>query len=106
MEKNEFLVLGQGPTQGIHDNTSGANAKFCLSLNYNGDESSLYVKKSEMHKFKVKDNISWYNFCLGRVSKALEKMNRVKFLEMILYIIFQLTIVQVKNKTFLIFTNT
>ena len=46
--KNNFLVLGEGPSQGINDSTgsaekkisinfSKANTKYCLSLHYNGD---------------------------------------------------------------------
>ena len=42
---------------------------FCLSLHYNGDESYLYVDKTETCKFKANDNTSWYNFCLGSISK-------------------------------------
>ena len=50
-----------------------SKAKFCLSLHYNGDESYLYVNETEICKFKVKDNISLYNFCLGSVSKSFTK---------------------------------
>ena len=50
--KNNFLALGEGPTQSINDSTgspekkisinfSKANTKFCLSLHYIGDESYL-----------------------------------------------------------------
>ena len=77
--KNNFLVLGEGPTQGINYSTGAAertfninfsksNITFCLSLHYNGDESYLYVNKTDVYKFKAKDNISWYNSCLGSVS--------------------------------------
>ena len=59
---------------------SKANTKFCLSLPYNGDERYLYVNNTEIYKFKANDNLSWYNFCLGCVSKEFTKMNRVKFL--------------------------
>ena len=81
-QKNNFLVLGEGPTQGINDSTgaaekksinfSKANTKFCLSLHYNGDESYLYVNRTEIYKFKAKYNISWYNFfrkCIKRFYK-------------------------------------
>ena len=77
--KNNFLVLGEGLTQGIIDSTgsagkkfginfSKANTKSCLSLHYSGDGSYLYVNKTEIFKFKPKDNLRWYNFCLGSVS--------------------------------------
>ena len=79
-----FLVLGEDPTQGINDsngveekrisfNLSKANTKFCLSLHYNGDESYLYLDKTKIYKFKTKDNITWYNFCLGSVSQDFTK---------------------------------
>ena len=40
-----------------------------LSLYYNGDESYLYANKTKICKFTMKDNISWYNFYLGSISK-------------------------------------
>ena len=45
------------------------------SLGYvcNGDESCSYVNKTEICKFKTNDNIIWYNFCLGSVSKVFRK---------------------------------
>ena len=43
------------------------------SLQYNGDESYLYVSKIEIFKFKANDNISSYNFCLGSVSRDFTK---------------------------------
>ena len=52
---------------------SKANTKSCLILHYNGDESYFFVNKTEICKFHLKDNISWYNFCLESVSKDLTK---------------------------------
>ena len=74
-QKNDFLVLGGGPTKGINDNigaaekkisinVSKANTKLFLSLHYNGDESYLYKNKTEICKFKANDNIIWYKVCL------------------------------------------
>ena len=61
VEKNKFLVLGEGPTQDIHDGNGAEekkeNTKFCLGLQYNGDESYLYINKTEIHKIKVQHNI-------------------------------------------------
>ena len=54
-------------------NFSKAKTKFCWSSHYNGDESYLYVNKTEICKFKTKNNISWYNFCLRSVSKGFTK---------------------------------
>ena len=78
------FLLSEGSTDCINDSTgaaekkftvkfSKANTKFCWNLHYNGDESYLYVNKTEICKFKAKDNISGYNFCLGRVSKDFTK---------------------------------
>ena len=47
--------------------------KFCLSLPKNGTERYLYVNETEIRKFKANDNIRWYNFCLGNVSKDFTK---------------------------------
>ena len=33
----------------------------------------MYVNKKEIYKVKAKDNISWYDFCLGSVSKDFTK---------------------------------
>ena len=54
-------------------NFSKVNAKFCLSLHYNDDESHLYVNKTEIYKFKPKHNINWYNSCLVSISKDFTK---------------------------------
>ena len=61
--KNNFLVLGEGPTYGINGsfgsseknfviNSSKANRKFCLSLHYNGDNSDLFVNGTKIFKFE------------------------------------------------------
>ena len=42
------------------------------------DASYFYVKKTEIYKFKAKDNISWYNFCLGSVSQDFTKNEQSK----------------------------
>ena len=61
----------------VQQNFSKAKPKFCLILHYNGDDSYLYVNKTEICKFKTSDNI---NFCLDSISKNLQKMSVVKFL--------------------------
>ena len=33
----------------------------------------MYISKTETYKFKAKENISWYNFCLRTVSQDLRK---------------------------------
>ena len=49
-------------------NFNKTKTNFCLSLHYNGDESYLYVNKTETSKFKT-----WYNFCLESVSNNFTK---------------------------------
>lgn len=44
-----------------------------LSLHCNIDESYLYVKKTDICKFRVPNNIAWYEFCLGNISKYFTK---------------------------------
>ena len=69
----EILMVALVQQKEISINFSKANTKFCLSLHYNGNDSYLYVNKTEIYKFKGKDNISWYNFCLGNVSQDFTK---------------------------------
>ena len=33
----------------------------------------MYVIKTEIYKFEVKDSISWYNLCLASISKDFTK---------------------------------
>ena len=33
----------------------------------------MYVNKTKIDKFKAKDDISWYYFCLGSISKGFTK---------------------------------
>ena len=33
----------------------------------------MYENKTEIYKFQVTDNISWYNFCLGIVTQDFTK---------------------------------
>ena len=54
-------------------NFSKADTNVCLSLHYNGDKSYLYVNKTEIYKFKAKDDISWYSFCVGIISENFTK---------------------------------
>ena len=81
--KNHFLVLGEGPTFGINGrfgspekkfsiNLSKANKKFCLSLNYNADTSSLFVNEKEIFTFKADNkNVNFPSqFCLESISNG------------------------------------
>ena len=57
-KKKNILVLGKGPTQGLEHtltaekmysiNFAVMNKKFCLSLQYNGANSSLFANGSEI----------------------------------------------------------
>ena len=96
--KNSFLVLGEGSTDGINDGTGAAednssikftkeNTKFFLRLHYNGDESYLYVNITKICKFKAKDNIGWYDFCLESISRDFTKDEQSELSGMVLYTI-------------------
>ena len=74
-----------------------ANTKFCLGLHYDSDQSYLYVNKKEICKFRSKDNLSWYNFCLGDISKDLTKDEQSDMSLNRVCLIFQLIIVQLKR---------
>ena len=62
--KNNILVLGRGPTQGLDStltaekmhsiNFTVTKRKFCLSLHYNGANSCLFVKAQECINLKQK----------------------------------------------------
>ena len=58
-------------------NFSKAKTKTCLGLHYNGTNSYLHVNKAKSYKFKGHDDIRWYEFGLGSVSKDFTKMNKV-----------------------------
>ena len=79
-EKKDILILGKGPTQGLEHTLSAEkiylinftehNKKFCLSLQYNGANSYLFVNGKEIHKFKAKDSeIVATPLCLRNISK-------------------------------------
>ena len=107
--KNNVLVLGEGPTQGITDSTGVAERKFSIYFstgnNYSGDEGYLYVNETEICRFKAKDNISWFNFCLRSISQDFRKVEQSEISLNGDEYNFQLTIIQLKKKTFLIFVN-
>ena len=78
--KNDILVLGIGPTQGLEHtltaekmysiNFTVTKKKFCLSLHYTGENSYFFVNGTETYKFKAKDSkIVVSPLCLGNISK-------------------------------------
>ena len=77
-KKKDILVLGKGPILGLEHtvtaekmysiNFTGTKKKFCLSLQYNGTNSYLFVNGTEVYKFKVKDSeIVPSPLCLGNI---------------------------------------
>ena len=79
-KKKDILVLGRGPTQGLENtltaekmysiNFTVTKKKFCLSLDYNGANSYLFVNGTEIIKLKAKDSeIVASALCLGNISK-------------------------------------
>ena len=77
---NHIYLMGTGLTQGINDTTINAEKnfyrnftdfgkKFVLSLQYNGDDSYLYVNGRQELKFKCKtDQLVKEKLCIGNLS--------------------------------------
>ena len=82
--------MGDGFVQGINDTTwyaekhysqnfTAVNKKFVLSLNYNGDDSYLFVNGKRELKFKAKDDqIVKEILCLGNISDDWTTANAQK----------------------------
>ena len=88
-KKNNILILGKGPTQGLEHaltsekmysiNFTVTREKFCLSLHYNGANSYLFVNGTEIIKFKAKDSeIVVTPLCLANISKEWSVDNMAK----------------------------
>ena len=85
-----ILILGKGPTQGLVENSltaekmysinfSVTGRRFCLSLDYNGENSYLFVNGTKMIKFKAKDSELDSNILsLGNISKDFSVSNMKK----------------------------
>ena len=62
--KKDILILGKGPTQGLEHtmsvekmysiNLTERNKKLCLSWQYNGANSYLFINGNRVHKSKAK----------------------------------------------------
>ena len=87
--KKYILILRSGPTQGLEHtlttekmysiNFTLTKKKFCLSLDYNGVNSYLFVTGTEIYKFKAKDSaIVATPLCLGSISKDWSADNMKK----------------------------
>ena len=88
-KKKDILVLGRRPTQGLEStltaekmysiNFTLTKKKFCLSLNYYGGNSYLFVNGTEICKFKAKDSaIVASPLCLGNISEDWSTDNMKK----------------------------
>ena len=85
-----ILILCEGFTHGLEDtilyagkmhliNFTAARKKLCLSLNYHGDNSYLFVNGTEIVKFKAKvSEIVANPLCLGNIPKDLSSANMKK----------------------------
>ena len=55
------------------------NIKFCLSLQYNGSNSFLFVNATKTYQFKAKHwEIKKYPLCLANISKDFTAINMKK----------------------------
>ena len=85
-----ILTLGGGPIQRLNDTTLTAedeyyfkftqlNRKFCLSLDYNGGNSFIFVNATKIYQFKAKDSeIKKYPLRLGNVPVDFSANNMIK----------------------------
>ena len=96
--KNDVLVLGESPKQGLDDtrntkktaeakysvNITKSKKKICLILYYNGRDSFLYASGMKIYQFKAKDSeIKPYPLCLGDILNDFTVdniKNRVKWI--------------------------
>ena len=88
-KEKDILILGKGQTQGLEHTVSAEkmysinftenNKEFCLSLNYDGGNSYLFVNGTEIIKFKAKDSeIVASPLCFGNNSNDWSVDNIVK----------------------------
>ena len=102
-KKNNILVLGRGPTQGLEStltaekmysiNFTVTKRKFCLSFHYNGANSFLFVNGTEMYKFKAKDSAFVASpLCLGNISKDWSTDNKKKTKKLDLLVMFMILV--------------
>ena len=89
IRKKDILGLGIGPTQRLDGTTlsaeaqysinfSRSNTKFCLSSDYNGSNSFLFVNATKIYQFKAKDSeTEKYPLCLGNISVDFSANNMI-----------------------------
>ena len=82
---SNIYVMGDLFVQGINDmtlyaakiynqNFTAVNKKFVLSLDYNGNDSYLFVNDKQELKFKAKDDPIVKEICLGNINPILLQM--------------------------------
>ena len=111
--KNNFLILGEGPTYGINRsfespekkfniNFTKANIKFCLSLHYNVDNSYLVVNGKEIFKLKAANKMLTFelNFVLEVYLMDLVLLSLEHYLKLEMCMIFQSTTMLLINMTY------
>ena len=92
IRKKDILVLGREPKQELEHKLTAekmysisftvAKKKFRLGLHYNGANSYLFVKGTEIYKFKAKNSeVLATPFCLGNISKdwSVDNMKKTGF---------------------------
>ena len=84
-KKKDILILEKGPTQGLGEDSLTAEKiysisftltikKFCLSCHCNGSDSCLFVKGTEIIKFKAKNSeIVATPLCIGNITKEVSE---------------------------------
>ena len=107
-KKKDILVLGEGPTQGLGCTAvtaekmysikfTAARRKFCLNLRYNGGNSYLFVKSTEITKFKANDyEVVATPLCLGYVSKycSVDNMKKLDYMDLSSILVFIIMLLQ------------
>ena len=48
-----------------------------MSLHYTSDESYLYINKTEIYKFKMHDNLCWYEFRVVSLSNDFREDEQI-----------------------------
>ena len=75
-------------------NFTKTNTKFCLSFHNNGANSYLFVKDTEIYKFKAKDSeTKAYSLCLGNISKDWSHDNMKKKQDLMIIIMILVLII-------------
>ena len=91
----DILILDQGPTQGLDDDTLTAEVRyplnftqserrFVLSLHYNGSDSFLFVDATKIYQFDAKDlEIKKNSLRLGNIWKdfTIDNMRKTRLKE-------------------------